>query len=197
MYIPLWEDSKWYTIKPMSDLAEDCQVWCGGDEKIEEKSRYMLHVHVTCYMLYVLYIANIYIPLWEDSQWYAIKNLRQIWQRIARFRHWGDEKLEEHVTESALYNFDMYVPLWEDSQWYIMKPASDLAEDCQIWRWGDGNGGIILLIVTCYMFYILLIYTYHCERIHSGMPSKPTSDLAEDCQVSTLGRWKIGGICYW
>jgi hypothetical protein len=33
MYIPLWEDSQWYTIKPTSDLAEDCQVWCGGDEK--------------------------------------------------------------------------------------------------------------------------------------------------------------------
>jgi hypothetical protein len=35
----------------------------------------MLHVHVTCYLLLVtcLDIANIYIPLWEDSQWYAIK----------------------------------------------------------------------------------------------------------------------------
>jgi hypothetical protein len=49
-----------------------------GRWKIEEKSRYMLHVtcymlRVTCYVLHVLYNTNIYIPLWEDSQWYAIK----------------------------------------------------------------------------------------------------------------------------
>ena len=75
MYIPLWEDSQWYTIKPTSDLAEDCQVWCGGDEKYKENhvTCYMYMLHVTCYLLNVLYIANIYIPLWEDSQWYAIK----------------------------------------------------------------------------------------------------------------------------
>jgi hypothetical protein len=55
MYIPLWEDSQWYTIKPASDLAEDCQVWCGGDEKYKKiyVTCYMYMLHVTCYLLHV------------------------------------------------------------------------------------------------------------------------------------------------
>jgi hypothetical protein len=96
MYIPLWEDSQWYTIKPASDLAEDCQVWCGGDEKYKK-------IYVTCYM-YML-----------------------------------------HDTDT-----DMYIPLWEDSQWYTIKPASDLAEDCQVWCGGDEKYKKIY--VTCYMY---------------------------------------------
>ncbi len=184
-------------------------------------------LHVTCYMLHVTWfiITNIYIPLWEDSQWYAIKNLRQIWQRIARFRHggdgnwrnmllivlyiilictyhcerihsgiswnprqiwqriarfrrWGDESWKSMLL-IVLYYTDLYIPLWEDSQWYIMKPASDLAEDCQIWRWGDGNGEITLLIVHIYITNVCIPLWEDSQ----WYTMKPTSDLAEDCQI--------------
>ena len=114
-------------------------------------------------------------------------NPRQIWQRIARFRRWGDESWKSMLL-IVLYYTDLYIPLWEDSQWYIMKPASDLAEDCQIWRWEDGNGGIILLIVHIYI-------TNVCIPLWEDSQwyiRKPTSDLAEDCQV-----WRWGGIILW
>jgi hypothetical protein len=186
MYIPLWEDSQWYTIKPASDLAEDCQVWCGGDEKYKKNhvTCYMYMLHVTCYLLHGLYIANIYIPLWEDSQWYAIKTYVRSGRGLPGFDT-GEMKNWRNLLLIVLYiNFDMYVPLWEDSQWYIMKPTSDLAEDCQVWRWG----GIMLWIGHIYMSNV-------------GRPlwedsqwyiMKPTSDLAEDCQV-----WRWGGIMLW
>jgi hypothetical protein len=103
-----------------------------------------------------------------------------------------------------------YIPLWEDSQWYVRKPTPELAEDCQLCWW------------KCEKRIILLICSYHCERIHRSISwnlrqnwqriassvggnvkkknyttdlfiplwedsqehiMKPTSELAEDCQL--------------
>jgi hypothetical protein len=148
MYIPLWEDSQWYTIKPASDLAEDCQVWCGGDEKYKK-------IYVTCYM-YMLHDTDtdMYIPLWEDSQWYTIKPASDLAEDC---QVWcgGDEKYKKIYVTCYMYmlhdtDTDMYIPLWEDSQWYTIKPASDLAEDCQVWCGGDEKYKKIY--VTCYMY---------------------------------------------
>ena len=101
-------------------------------------------------LLIVLYIILICTYHCERIHSGISWNLRQIWQRIARFRRWGDESWKSMLL-IVLYNTDLYIPLWEDSQWYIIKPASDLAEDCQIWRWRDGSGEIILLIVHIYI----------------------------------------------
>ena len=50
-----------------------------------------------------------------------------------------------------------YIPLWEDSQWYVRKPTPELAEDCQLCWW------------KCEKRIILLICSYHCERIHRSI----------------------------
>jgi len=50
-----------------------------------------------------------------------------------------------------------YIPLWEDSQCYIRKPTPELAEDCQLCWW------------ECEKRIILLICSYHCERIHRSI----------------------------
>jgi hypothetical protein len=136
------------------------------------------------YMLHVLYIASMYIPLWEDSQWYAIKTYVRSGRGLPGFDT-GEMENWRNLLLIVLYiNFDMYVPLWEDSQWYIMKPTSDLAEDCQVWRWG----GIMLWIGHIYMSNV----GRSLWEDSQWYIMKPTSDLAEDCQV-----WRWGGIMLW
>ena len=160
------------------------QIWqrIARSDAGEMKNRRKNHVtcymlHVTCCMLHGLLLL-IYTYYCERIHSGISWNLRQIWQRIARFRRWGDESWKSMLL-IVLYNTDLYIPLWEDSQWYIIKPASDLAEDCQIWRWRDGNGEIILLIVHIYITNVCIPLWEDSQ----WYTMKPTSDLAEDCQV--------------
>jgi len=104
----------------------------------------------------------------------------------------GRWKLEEHVTNSALYNTDMYVPLWEDSQWYIMKPTSDLAEDCQVSALGRWK----LEVYVTDSGYIILICTYHCERIHNGI-SWNLRQIWQRIARSDAGKMEMEELYYW
>jgi hypothetical protein len=141
MSIPWWEDSQWYIHKtdlqcPILILicTYHCerihsgipsnlrQIWqriarsdAGEMKNRRKKSRYMLHV--TCYMLHGLLLL-IYTYYCERIHSGISWNPRQIWQRIARFRRWGDESWKSMLL-IVLYNTDLYIPLWEDSQWYI------------------------------------------------------------------------------
>ncbi len=184
MYIPLWEDSQCYTIKPTSDLAEDCQVWCRRDEKIEEKSRYMLHV--TCYMLYV-YILLIYTYHCEKIHSGMPSKPTSDLAEDCQVSTLGRWKLEEHVTESALYNFDVrttvrgFIVVYHETCVRSGRGLPDLT--LGRWKWRnyitDSYMLHVLYIANIYIplwedlllivLYIILICTYHCERIHSGI----------------------------
>jgi len=142
----------------------------------------------------ILLIMYILIYHWERIHSGTSENLRQKWPRFANFVFWWDVKTIYWLCIYHCERIHSGISKNLRQKWQRFGSCGlirCLEKELYYWLWvyhGERiHSGIFIKQIQCPM--LILTCTYHCERIHSSIPSnlrqtiKPTSDLAEDCQV--------------